>query len=265
MLIPKARSISLAGLVWQADAPWGSTVRSAFTYFAQLGYQYIHLDASHPELRPRTLDRSARRDLASLLRQVRLQFAGLDLWIPPEHFADARHADRAVEAVQSACDLAADLARLHLGQGLPPVCIQFLGQPKARESLHGIASQLATYANRVGVLLADHAWPVTPSQESTASNKLTDALAVGIDPATILMGGGDPATEVLSSTAKIASARLSDANNYERVTVGTGRIDLLAYEVALHTSGFSKPLVVDLRGVRNQILAATSMAPPPAP
>lgn len=265
MLTPQARSISLAGLVWQTDAPWGLTVRSAFSWVATLGYQYIHLDASHPELRPRTLDRSARRDLASLLRQLRLQFAGLDLWIPPEHFTDPRHADRAVEAVQSACDLAADLARLHPGQGLPPVCIQFLTRSVARDSLQGIATQLATYSNRVGVQLADHAWPALPPHESTAKNPISDALYVGIDPAAILLGGGNPASQVHASASMLASARLSDANNYERVAVGTGRLDLLAYEVALHSQKFAKPLVVDLRGVRNQLLAATSMAPPPAP
>jgi hypothetical protein len=79
------------------------------------------------------------------------------------------------------------------------------------------------------------------------------------------MGGGNPASQVHASASMLASARLSDANNYERVPVGTGRLDLLSYEVALHSHKFAKPLVVDLRGVRNQLLAATSMAPPPSP
>ena len=47
----------------------------------------VTLDARR-RLRPRD-PTVTRRDLASLLRRLELSYCGLDLWIPPEHFADA--------------------------------------------------------------------------------------------------------------------------------------------------------------------------------
>ncbi|MEZ6163399.1 MAG: hypothetical protein R3B67_03075 [Phycisphaerales bacterium] len=50
---------------------------------ATLGHRAVALDVTVPELRPRNLSRSARRDLAALLRKAELELAGLDLWIRP--------------------------------------------------------------------------------------------------------------------------------------------------------------------------------------
>src|SRR5690606_35381914 len=87
----------------------------------ELGFRFIQLSATHPGLRPRELDQSARRDLLATLRRRERSPAGVDLWIPPEHFADAAQVDRAVAAAIAAIELAADLGRVPLSLALPPV------------------------------------------------------------------------------------------------------------------------------------------------
>ena len=56
------------------------------------------------------------------------------------------------------------------------------------------------------------------------------------------------------------AARLSDLGPGGRVAVGSGKLDVLAYQVALATKGYSRAGVVDLRGVRGQEGAATAAA-----
>src|SRR5690606_13026801 len=87
-------ALSIAG-VRDDPALKGAGPRAPIEAAAKAGFRAVALDASAAGLRPRDLDRSARRDLAALLRRLELAFAGLDLWIPPEHFASPEHADRA--------------------------------------------------------------------------------------------------------------------------------------------------------------------------
>jgi len=241
------KSLSIAGLVTLPDAPWGQGPREAITWAAKMGYRAIQIDASVPGIRPRELDRSARRDVASLLRRLQLAFSGVDLWIPSGHFADLAHAGRATEAVLQAADFAADIARLN-ADSFAVVSIA-LG-PNTPMT---VIAELARAADRYGVSIADHRWPSEKEGEL--------ALPRGVDPAAILMGGGDPAAEVSRGAAIPAAARLSDANAVGRVAAGEGRLDVLAYEVALATRGYGGAIVVDLRGVRDQAEGAKTLAP----
>ncbi|HBS28785.1 MAG TPA: hypothetical protein DEB06_04900 [Phycisphaerales bacterium] len=50
--------------------------------------------------------------------------------------------------------------------------------------------------------------------------------------------------------------RLSDLSSTGRVAPGTGRLDLLAFAVAVGVSGYSGHAVLDLRGVAGQEGAA---------
>jgi len=237
-------ALSLAGL----PAPKGA--RALIDTVPTLGPRAIVLDATHPETRPRALDSSARRDLASLLRRADLVFAGLDLWIPPEHFADPAKVDRAVEATSAACALAGDLAR-HAGVGGRAV-ISLVLPPKP---LEGAAPALALAADRSGVRLADHAWP--PAAPPHAAS-----IDVGLDPASILGSKADPAKEASSllSGSRLAAARLSDAGPYGRVSLGApgARLDLLAYSVALLTGAYPGHVILDVRGLADATSAIGS-------
>jgi sugar phosphate isomerase/epimerase len=77
-------------------------------------------------------------------------------------------------------------------------------------------------------------------------------VGIGIDPAALLAAGANPASEVSRLTTPPVAARLSDSVAGARVIAGSGKLDVLAYQIALATKGYSRPVVVDLRGLRDQ-------------
>jgi sugar phosphate isomerase/epimerase len=242
------RSLSLAGLA--AAGPWGTSPRERFAYVSKTGYRAVQLDATAPTLRPRELDRSARRDIAAQLRRLRLRFSGLDLFIPPLHFADAAHVDRAITAAIAAGELAVDLARFTNEQatsaeavasasgaaGVAGASVVTLDLGSA--PLAGAVEALRAAQERTGAIFADCRWP--PQREN-----------ISIDPAGVIMRGGEaPHTQVLALRGhNIVSARLNDFSSVGRVPPGEGSLDLLAYEVCLTTLHYGGPLVVDVRGM----------------
>lgn len=213
------------------------------------GFAGITLDAARPGLRPRELDRSARRDLAAALRRADLGFAGLDLWIPPDHFAQPEHQERALSAALSALELAADLRSLAggvAGPSSPPSVALVLPD----EPLPDVIAALVAGADRVGVRLADYA--VVRASAAPTPAREPGPWGVGLDAAALLArggGGAGPDAGVLALGPHLAQARLSDWSGIARVAPGSGRLDLLAYAVALSTAATHAPVVLDLRGV----------------
>lgn len=228
-------SISIAGL------PAERTIdpRETIEWVARTGARCIQLDAALPGLRPRELDRSARRDLAALLRRLGLGLSGLDLWIPPAHFTDPARADRAIAAVVQAAELAADFAPLCAAPGagatvsvqLPPALAEDGRRP------------LIDAASSRGATIADHTWPLAPGDDPASP------IAAGLDPAALILAGADPAKEVSRLKAPPVSARLSDLGPAGRTPPGEGSLDELSYTVALEVKGYRAPIVLDLRGL----------------
>jgi hypothetical protein len=172
-----------------------------------------------------------------MLRRAGLGLSGLDLFIPPAHFSNSAHVDRAIQAVTNAAELLAELAGL-----LPTQRIVSLVMPADEQIL--AALPLEGFAQDRGVHLADH--------RVRESGTPAEPLGAGVDPASILLASLDPAKIVSRLGKAPLSARLSDANELGRVQVGTGRLDRLEYAVALHTAGYIASVIVDLRGVRDQ-------------
>jgi sugar phosphate isomerase/epimerase len=193
------------------------------------GVRGVVLDAT--TLRARDLDRSARRDLAATLRRLDLRFGGIDLWIPPSHFADAAHVDRACAALAGACGLAAEIAAL-LDEPTPCVWTEWPEKP------HADAAVLA--AQPAAATIVD----VRPSGAPHG------ACHAGVDPAACLLAGVDPVARTMSLAGRLGGARLSDAGSAGRCPVGTGRLNLAEYRVTLAAAG-AAAVVLDLRGVRD--------------
>lgn len=234
-------SISLAGLEPETGAPWAAGPRAAIEWAAAQGFRSVQLDAAAAGIRPRDLDRSARRDLAALLRRVQLRFSGLDLWIPSEHFADSARVQRATDATMAAIDLAAELARLvesprggMVGLALPA------------QAPTGVLRILCAHAESRGVDVADHT-----TRDSMPSD---ERLGVGLDPAALLLAGQDPVALAARWGGTVQCARLSDASAVGRVSVGGpgSRLDVRAYRATLDVLGYAREVVVDVRGVRDQ-------------
>lgn len=234
-------SISIAGLAPDADTPW--TVRSRVDPRAAVAWVAAHardvqLDATLPGIRPRELDRSARRDLAALLRRLDLNLSGLDLWIPPEHFTDASHQQRAIDATTAAIELAGELCSLIGPQSTPTVALT-LPEALAPETRNVL---IAAALDR-GVTLADH---------RLGAAATAPAIGIGLDPATILLAGQDPASLAAKASSTLASVRLSDATLVSRALPGdaNSRLDVLALLATLQVLAFPHARVIDPRGLK---------------
>ena len=248
--LPSPRHPLALALLGITSVEIGAEPRSQVRWAADAGYRALQLNAAAPGVRPRDLDRSARRDVAALLRRHGLTSSGVDLFIPPDHLADPTHADRAIGAIIGAIELAADLAELTAGD--PIFSTALPRDPNADDAIHAIAEAAQARSVRV----ADHAWPPTDRPAGSP-------IGVGIDPAAVFLGANDagdapadPARAVPFLRDRLAGVRLSDLDASGRVPPGDGRLDELAYLVAITTSCFPGRLVVDLRGLRRPADAA---------
>lgn len=182
-------------------------------------------------MRPRDLDRSARRDLKARLQRLELVPSGIDLWIPPAHFSDPARCERAVSAVLGALELSAEI-------GGGPVSTEF---PETVEP--SILQAIKGRADACGVRIADF------SGYQLGEESGDDGLmGCGIDPARELSDDRNPAERVLQSKG-LVSARFSDTDQAGRVVPGMGRLDITEYQVALATVQYESPVVLDLRSL----------------
>lgn len=221
--------MSIAGL---GRGSVGGGPRAVISWAVEVGARAVTLDGALPGLRARELGRSARRDLAALLGRAELGFAGIDLWIPTEHFGAGEHADRAVAAVGEALELASELAGLAGGDAVVSVSLPEDGAARPA---------LLAAAERTGAAIADVRWPAA-----------ADAIGVGLDPATLIAAGADPIEASSGVADRLVSARLSDLGPAGRIEPGAegGRLDLGAYAAVLGSLTELDRVIVDLRGLR---------------
>ena len=243
-------AMSLAGLERRKEAPWGEGAREAIEWAVRTGARQLVLDATMPGVRPRELDRSGRRDLASMLRRLSVGFAGIDAWIPSGHFVDAAHLERALDAVDGAIGLCAELSDLCGASGR----VVSIALPEAMSV--AIGQRIAGSAERAGVVVADHT--VKRGAESTRHGPI---IAAGIDPAAVLAAGLEPLAAISTLKEPAAAARLTDLTASGRVVAGTrgGRVDVAAYVATLHVNGYRGPLIGDLRNMTEQGRAAEAL------
>lgn len=263
-------ALALLGLELPApaisDADPSTKLRAALAFTRAGGVGAVQLNAAEPGFRPRDLDRSARRELAALLRRSNLGLSGLDLFIPPEHFALPAHQDRAVSATLAAIELLADLRTLVGASGslneshakLAALCLMLPAQTD-----RVIIDQLAAASEKFDVRIADHHWAPPSADTSQPARTSHELIAPGLDPAAILMAGGDPIAHAAKLARTLASARLCDVSAVGRRAVstapgspltsalGTGRLDVHAYAATLSACGYRGPVIIDLRQVND--------------
>lgn len=203
----------------------GLPPRSAIDRVRALGCRGVQLDARAEGTRPAELGESARRDLLGCIRRGSQVLTGIDLWIPVHAWSDESTVQRAVDATCSTIELAAGLGRCPVSLNLPD------------PDLHGaVCEAIAACSQRHAVRMADH-----------SPGRTTGAAGIGIDPVALLAGGLDPVEAVSRAGAGLVSARLADLDDAgQRVRPGLGRLDLVAYKVALSLSE-TDAVVVDLQ------------------
>lgn len=233
-------SVAMAGLQLGVDSR-ESSARGVIERVAARGVRYVQLDAAMAGIRPRELGRSARRDLASLMRRVGLSLSGIDLWIPPSHFVDTTNQQRAIDAASGACELAAELLAI-VGDGTPGGSNFGVSMTLHEETPAAVIDAIGAAATRCGVVILDHAWPA----RAVASD---GPIRVGIDPA-VLIGAGVPVGKaLLGMSPPPAAFRLSDFSAIERVAPGEGSLDLTDYDIAITTLNWTGVVTLDLRGL----------------
>lgn len=230
-------SLAMTGLAACEDVH-DLSPRGQIDWAASRGARGIQLDVAMAGIRARELGRSARRDLASLIRRRDLRLSGLDLWIPPRHFVNPADQQRATDATIGACELAAELRGI-LGDGSTIGVSMALHEATPRAVLDTIGAA----AMRCGVLIIDHAWPARVVS-------VDGPIRVGIDPATLIGAGQSVEKAALALTPIPSAFRLSDFAASGRVAAGEGSLDLRAYDVALTTLNWGGAITLDLRGVR---------------
>ena len=214
-------------------ASLGNDLRLICDRLKRDGWWAIQLSAAMPGTRPRELGASARRDLAATLRRTELVPAGMDLWIPQEHFLDPSTIDRAVASFEAACGLAADL-------GITTLSITLPGSDQIDGEIREVVESSSV---KHGVLIADHRVP---------SPETDDVESAGIDPAACFSVDRDPIEVVLELAGHLVAPRLSDlVSTGLRGIPGDvgGRLDIQAYRAAVDTVAADRHVVLDLRQV----------------
>ena len=233
-------------LVWQRRR----NIADALDRVAAMGFRSVQLDATLSGIRPRELNRRARKDLLAWLSRRDLRLAGLDFFIPRQHYVEIEHIDRAMNATTAALELAADLGKVPLSVALP---IEKLGQSER--------AALAEAADRYDVPLAVHAEDQLDALVSWIRDVDLPVVGCGIDPASVLANGGNPIRLVQDPGMQWLVARLSDARidaSAQRCDVGDGDLDVVNYRVALDLSvDRVGPVVLDLRSLNDAMGSAT--------
>jgi len=228
----------------------GMNLRTAVRSLAAAGFTSVQLDAALSGIRPRELNRRARKDLLAMVHREGVSLAGLDLPIPPDHFNDPVHVDRAVTAVTGAIELAADLGRLPLSITLPTAQLD-----------DDILSALAQCADAHDVALSVHDEADVPALQSWIEQVDLPCVGAAIDPAIALAQKIDPAAWVLQLGRHLRVARLSDWSLPDRQIVGQGDLRVSEYRIAMDLAASRRgPVVLDLRGMANPLDAARRSA-----
>lgn len=240
--------------------PWlalaGKSPRLSMQDIANHGFTCIQLDAVSAGLRPRQLDRRARRDLAAFLQRCGLQASGVDFFVPHNEWIAPDRVDRAATAAIAAIEMAADLDRLPLSIALP-----------VEELASDVADALVAAADGRGIRLVVHAEDQLKPLVAWAEAIDLSCLKIGIDPAAFLALGHDPIAFLQHQSRHLGAARLSDWRQGRnqgdgcRCMAGEGELDLMAYRLSLGlpTSRIG-PVVLDLRNLNPPGAAAIRAA-----
>ena len=208
-------------------------LRSALAWISRAGFAGMQLSATDPEMRPREMSGSARRDLAATLSRLELACSGIDFLIAAEHLLDPVHSTRAFDALCAVIDFAALLGRT-------PVTI-----PLAAREACELRAAIAARAERDGVPI------LLSATEREDLPALEAPFAASIDCAAVLGAGRDPVELVGAGGGRIGGVRVVDLLRSGLrgpiLEPRESRLDALGLRIALETVGFNGLPVVDAR------------------
>ena len=226
------------------------SIPAALRKLAENGINSVQLSAAQQGIRPRELDRRARRDLSATLVRNGLMLNGLDLMIPRKHWRDGEQMDRAVTSALAAIELAADLGHVPVSLALP-----------VKDLADDVRQALLTAADGRNVTLAVHAENELDELIAWVERESQPILGIGIAPSVLLAAEIDPADMLNRFSKHIRVARLDDysppsvATMGGRCPVGQGELDVTAYRIAVELATGIRGVVLELRDLSNPLEA----------
>ena len=214
--------------------------RTGLELATRLGFRLVTLSAAQPGLRPRDLDRSARRGLLAELNRLELGCGSLDLFIPPEHFLNAETVDRAIEAVGAGLELATDL-------GASAVTIRLPSEDPEQEVLEATA-ELVRLAERSAARLLDVGLHGRALRSLESGSPIP--IGIGLDTASWLADQRDPLEGLVGLGSMVGAVRLVDLDDTGTRCPPTleGRLDLGSLKRAMELDSAGRSVVIDARG-----------------
>ena len=250
-ILTHGSDLQLAPALRPLVRPAQGGVRLAIERIAAAGFSRVQLDAALPGIRPRELDKRARKDLLALVGRHGMTVAGLDLFIPRKDFLTADRVDRATSAVLGAIEFAADLGRIPLHLPLP-----------AKALAEDLKATFIDAADGRGIALAVHAEDQLDDLAAWVDDVDLPCLGMSVDPAALLAAGLNPVDLVHQHAKRLTGARLSDVSigdSTTRCAIGEGELDVVAYRVALDLATRRHGgVVLDLRNVEQPLRAAAA-------
>lgn len=224
--------------------------KGAFHAIAEAGLHAVQLSASVPGMRPRELDRRARKDLQAQIARSGLMIAGIDLMIPRDHWLDSQFQDHAVSAMTATLQMAADLGHLTVSTALPV-------QDLPEDIRHHLLSAVDGYQIALAVHAEDQLDALNTWQQQTS----IDGLQTALDPAGLIAMHMNPTDTLLQHTDRLRLLRLDDFDQLlvgaegGRCPLGKGELDIQSLKIAAGTVNALRSIVIELRGLREPVTA----------
>ncbi|HEY3321273.1 MAG TPA: hypothetical protein VGP72_12455 [Planctomycetota bacterium] len=188
-------------------------LKAAMAAVGPLQPESVGLDAFGPELSPRTLSRSGRRDLVHYLRTRGTTLSALRADLGGRRLAEAGTLDVGLGRLREAWELANDLGAPHLvvAAGYVPDLAES-DEKRARETLREAASFLATLSATGPARIA---WLGGQEQPQTLFDFLqavdsSGILGVDLNPGGYLMRGVDPMKALTVLSPRVTIVRAAD-------------------------------------------------------
>ena len=173
----------------------------------------IGLDAFNPELDPRTLSASGRRELARLIRNAGALPAAVRADVGGRRLADPATLDVALGRVRQAFDLAREVGavRVVLPFGFVPPADD-AGHARTRDVLREALDNVMSFGNSTGVrpaALAGHE-PAADLRAFLDASDSSGLVEVDLNPGALLARGEDPLTGLNALSRRAAQATSMD-------------------------------------------------------
>jgi sugar phosphate isomerase/epimerase len=175
--------------------------------------EIVGLDAFSPELAPRQLSQSGRRDLSQFVRSRGAVVAALRADIGGRRLADREHLDANLTRLRDALQLAADLHVPHVvvPAGYIPAP-DSKNDESTRSALFESARALANFSSQLGVQVC---WMAGSESAKILAEflKIADpgsVLEVDLNPAAFTMRGEEPLVALNELAGRVTLARVAD-------------------------------------------------------